>query len=205
MSAGLECVAWCAENPSVAWRGKVPGYQWLDNAQFQVGTPRPWSVRCSGVASFRAEREGRPARWTPVLDPQTALADEVITWLADGSVKPVIYAKNVQLVKTASLALYEELTGTRLSPFAPRARRRTLTPAPAPEFLWLPAQRRSAAPAPAVRVCEASLLCDEDNVRPYEKGQVWLCPGHARQRTIERQQKPSATPPWPATGDQTLF
>src|SRR5262249_51540555 len=60
MSAGLECVAWCAETPSAAWRGKVPGYQWLDNAQFQAGLPRPRSVRCTGVVSFRAERAGRP-------------------------------------------------------------------------------------------------------------------------------------------------
>jgi hypothetical protein len=65
LAAGLECVAWCAETPSAAWRGKVPGYQWLDNAQFQAGLPRPRSVRCSGVASFRAERVGRPARWEP--------------------------------------------------------------------------------------------------------------------------------------------
>lgn len=208
MAAGLECVAWCAEKPSVAWRGKVPGYQWLDNAQFQAGMPRPRSVRCSGVASFRAEREGRPVRWVPVLDPQTALADEVIAWLADGSVRPVMYAKNVQLIKATGLTLYEELTGTRLAPFVGRPPRRALGSAPPAECLRPPAQRRSPELHPAVRVCEVS-PCDEENVRPYDaaegNGTVWLCPGHARQRAREGHHARDTTPTWPPTEDQTLF
>ena len=204
MAAGLECVAWCAETPLTAWRGKVPSYQWLDNGQFQFGLPRPQSVRCTGVASFRAEREGRPARWVPVLDPQTKLADEVITSLADGSVKAVIYARNVHLIKVDGLALYEELTGTRLAPFTGRPPSRTLTPTRPAECLRPPAPRQAAESASYVRSCEADSMCNEDNVWPYEGGKIWLCAGHARQRYAPRAARITMPRPAPAD-DPTLF
>jgi hypothetical protein len=137
-----------------------------------------------------------------ILDPQTALAGEVITWLADGSVRPVIYTRNVQLVKADGLALYEELTGTPLPSFAGRAPWRTLGPAPAAECLRPPAQRRSAEPEPAVRTCEGP-SCDDDNVRPYENGKIWLCPGHARQRYVTRRDRPEQDRP--EQPDLTLF
>jgi hypothetical protein len=128
MSAGLEQVAWVGETTAVPWIGKVPGYQWLDNGQFLEGMPPPQSVRCRGVYTFRAERMG--AAWMPVLEPLATLADDIVVRLAAGSVKPVMYG-SVQLITTEGLALYQEMTGKSLAPFAGRPPSKALAPSPA--------------------------------------------------------------------------
>ena len=128
MSAGLESVTWVGESTSVPWIGKVPGYQWLDNGQFQEGMPAPQSVKCRGVYTFRAERFG--AAWMPVLEPLSALADDIIVRLAAGSVRPVMCG-NVQLVTAEGIALYKEMTGKALAPFAGRAPSKALVQSPA--------------------------------------------------------------------------
>lgn len=131
MNAGLETVAWVAENTAASWTGKVPGYQWLDNGQVLRGMPSPRSVRSRGVLTFRAERSWRGG-WEPRPEPLTVLVDDAVVRMAEGSIRPVILGGNVHLVRANGVALYEELACTRLAPFtAGRTTfRRALAPSP---------------------------------------------------------------------------
>lgn len=166
MSAGLEAVAWVAENTTAPWTGKVPGYQWLDNGQVLRGMPAPRSVRSRGVFTFRAERSWRGG-WEPQAEPLTVLVDEAVVRMAEGSIKPVIFGGNVQLVRADGIALYEELTGVRLAPYtAGRTAPRTLTPT-AEAVCTRPAVQKS-------HSCEVP-GCDAPP-RPYGIG--WYCTGH---------------------------
>jgi hypothetical protein len=128
MAAGLEMVAWCAERPSVRWIGRVPSYQWLDNGQLLEGMPRPQSVKSRGLYTFRSERWYGSRR--PVLEPLTVLVDEALVRMAAGTIKPVMWGGNVQLMRSDGIALFEELTGRSLAPYGGRAPLRALPPAP---------------------------------------------------------------------------
>jgi hypothetical protein len=127
MAAGLELVAWCAERAPAAWAGKVPGYQWIDNGQLLEGTPRPQSVKSRGLYTFRAEHWA--GRWTPMLEPLTLLVDEAVVRMAAGTIRPVMWGGNVQLMRVDGIALFEEMTGRKLAPFAGIAPVRALSPA----------------------------------------------------------------------------
>jgi hypothetical protein len=186
MSAGLETVAWCAELGPTAWNGKVPGYQWLDNGQVLREMPRPHTVRSRGVITFRAERSWQGG-WEPQPEPLTVLVDEAVVRMASGSIRPMIVGKLVQLVRSDGIALYEEITGIRLTPFAiGSAALRALSPAPEAKCYRPPAR------TPAPRACEGDPYCEE-SPRPYEDGQIWLCPGHARHRYVIQRVRPGGT------------
>lgn len=127
MAAGLELVAWCAEGASAAWRGKVPGYQWLDSWQLRAGLPRPRSVRSTGLYTVRAERSYGGRR--PVLEPLTVLVDEAVVRMAAGTIRPVTWGGSVLLMRADGIALFEELTGRSLALYQGHAPARELSPA----------------------------------------------------------------------------
>jgi hypothetical protein len=179
MDAGLEVVAWIAEKTSAPWTGKVPGYQWLDNGQIHAEMPPPRSVRSRGVISFRAERSWQGG-WEPVIDPLTILVDDAVVRMANGSIRAVHHRGNVQLVRDDGIALYEKITETRLVLFTGRTPSRALPKGRAIECSRPRATTKPASDAERIPRCEDP-LCD-DSARPYENGDVWLCPGHARQR-----------------------
>lgn len=201
MKAGLESVAWCAGfYAREAWAGKVPGYQWLDNGQALREMPPPRSVRSRGLITFRSGRSWRGG-WEPVPEPLTVLVDEAVVRMAEGSIKPVMVGRNVQLVRADGIRLYEEMTGLQLTPYtagltAPRALspspeapcERPAVHAPAPGAAPdQPAARTTAVPAePESGLCREP-FCGERG-RPYENGDLWLCTGHAWQRYAFRQQ-----------------
>ena len=187
MAAGLEQVSWCAETTSVAWLGKVPGYQWLDNGQLVSGVPRPKSVRSRGVSTFRAERSWR-GKWVPVLEPLTALVDDAVVRMAAGSIRPVMYGDSVRLVRTDGIALYEEMTGKSLAPFQGRAPSRVLPPAQEAKCL-----RPVSASVNSGRGHDCEISLCSDSPRPYEDGKLWLCTGHAWQHYVFSK-KPVAPP-----------
>lgn len=128
IAGGLEAVAWCAESTSARWTGKVPGYQWLDNGQVLQGMPPPRSVRSRGLLTFRAVRSRR-GTWVPVPEPLTVVVDEAVVRMAEGSVRPVMVGKFVQLVTADGISLYEDMTGRKLAPFTGTAPVRALSPA----------------------------------------------------------------------------
>lgn len=128
MAAGLEVVAWCAERRGVAWRGRVPGFEWLDPWQVRAGLPQPQSAWSSGLYTLRSERFG--ATWKPVLEPLRVLVDEAVVRMAAGTVKPVIWESNVQLMRADGIALYEEMAGRALPPFTGAAPDRALAASP---------------------------------------------------------------------------
>lgn len=128
MAAGLETVAWVAEADKVPWRGKVPAYQWPDSWQLRAGLPRPRSVAARGLYTFGEARDWR-GRWRPALELLTVLVDDAVVRMASGNIRPVMYAGHVQLVRADGIALYEQMTGTRLAPFTGMPPVRTLPPA----------------------------------------------------------------------------
>ncbi len=200
MKAGLEAVAWCAGfYAKEAWAGKVPGYQWLDNGQTLREMPPPRSVRSRGLITFRSGRSWRGGG-EPVPEPLTTLVDEAVVRVAEGSIKPVMVGRNVQLVRADGIRLYEEMTGLRLTPYtAGLAPARALSPSPeapcerravrAPAITAEP--ERQAVRAPAITAEPESGLCGEPSCgergRPYENGDLWLCTGHAWQHYAFRQ------------------
>jgi hypothetical protein len=203
MKAGLESVAWCAGfYTKERWAGKVPGYQWLDNGQALREMPPSRSVRSRGLITFRSERSWQGG-WTPVPEPLTALVDEAVVRMAEGSIKPVMVGRNVQLVRADGIKLYEEMTGLRLTPYtAGLAPARALSPSPeapcerpaarAPAIGAEPARSALRAPAVTAEPEPESGLCREpfcgERGRPYENGDLWLCTGHARHHYVFRQQ-----------------
>lgn len=192
MAAGLESVAWVAEITKPSWLGRVPGYQWLNRGRdIASGMPSPRSVQSRGVITFRADRAGWRDEWVPVVEPLTILIDDAVTRMAAGNIRPVMYLGNVQLVREDGITLYEQMTGTPLAPFKGRSPVRVLAPSPPAECLRPPAPRRSPEQEPVMRTCQAILgdgltLCDDEEVRPYENGAIWLCRGHAWQRYMSR-------------------
>lgn len=149
IAAGLESVAWCGLMRA-PWTGKVPGYQWLDVDRVLCEMPPRRSVRSRGLATFRAER-GHLGRWEAQLEPLTVLVDDAVVRMADGSIRPVLFGKYARLVRADGIALYEEITGTQLTPFNPgRPITRALAPAAEVACIRPPAAAPS---APGVASC----------------------------------------------------
>jgi hypothetical protein len=94
----------------------VPGFEWLDPWQVSAGMPQPRSAWSSGLTTLRADRDWR-GRWVPVLEPLRILVDEAVVRMAAGTVRPVIWGPNVQLMRDDGIALHEEMTGRALPPF----------------------------------------------------------------------------------------
>ena len=160
MSAGLETFAWCAELGPVAWTGKVPGYQWLDNGQVLREMPRPRTVRSRGLLTFRAERSWGGG-WEPHPEPLTVLVDEAVVRMVGGTIKPVIVGKLVQIVRADGIELYENLTGIRLTPFGTGIAPRHALSLALEEKSQRPPVRGSSSGS---RVCEGDPFCEESPV-----------------------------------------
>jgi hypothetical protein len=81
-------------------------------------TPPPRSVKVAGVWNVVSDiHPHKRGVWVPKLDPISPLVDDVLAGMLDGSIKSMVYRKNVQLMTAKGVALYEELTGTQLASY----------------------------------------------------------------------------------------
>jgi hypothetical protein len=92
--------------------------------------------------------------------------------MAAGTIKPVMYAGFVRLVRDDGLALWKEMTGKELPPFTGMAPPKAL-----PRTAEAMCKRRRMQGKAKPRTCHYP-QCDEAP-RPYENGTLWLCPGQA--------------------------
>ena len=165
VAAGLAVVAWFTGTPgSPLWSGHVPGYRTAARADGWTALPLPGSVTAAGLQVFEALRCGAAAPcfhrpgMCPGYVPQLAAwcgihVDDVVTGLAEETIRPVVYAAYVRLMPAASIALYEELTGIPLPAYdAVRPRARQLRPAPRAECDRAPAPPPPTPPPPPPRL-----------------------------------------------------
>ena len=168
ISAGLTSVTWFTDRDGhPPWLGHVPAYRstlsldrWKEmpplGTAAAAGLRKVEAVRCGTRTICPHQRSGScgrfiawPVAWNGLL------VDNVVEGLAAGYIRPVRLGKQVQLLSTASIGLYEELTGIRLS-YNPGAAKAALWPS-APEecdrLLSVPAD----APAPVREWFEAEL------------------------------------------------
>ncbi len=172
VAAGLTAVAWFTDRDShPQWLGHVPGYHTTMPPEYwRQMRPEMRTVNAAGLRIIEAVRCGTralcthqprqirrpcslfipwPGAWTGIV------VDDVVEGLAAGHIRPVRMGKRVELLSTASIGLYEELTGIRLS-YNPSAAKALLWPS-APEecdrLLSVPAD----APAPVRAWFEAEL------------------------------------------------
>lgn len=179
VTAGLETVAWVSEIPAAPWTGKVPGYRWLAPWELRAGLPQPQSVWADGLYTFRAERSWKTPRWVPELEPLKVLVDEAVVRMAAGTIKPVMHSGFARLVRDDGLALWEEMTGKKLPPFAGRPPVRALARA---DEVACDRPRVQSEIKPHVCLYDG---CDE-TPRPYENGTLWICPKHVRHYYVIR-------------------
>jgi hypothetical protein len=162
VAAGLASVTWFTDRTtSPQWTGHVPGYRTNTPAAEWKRLLPPRTATAAGLRIVEAVRCGtrslcvhpRPCtRFIPDLNAWTGLyVDDVVEGLAAGTIRPVRYGRYVWLLSTASIGLYEELTGTRLTYEAGQPRGRQLPPTLRQEcYRLLPMQPPESAP-PTVR------------------------------------------------------
>ncbi len=168
VKAGLDAVAWFTDqSTSPPWNGHVPGYRTLVPASAWQALPLPGTVGAAGLWAVEAVRCGtrRPCphrqrscnRFVPWLGAWVGLhVDDVVTGMAEGAIKPVRIGKNVQLMSTDSIALYEELNGVRLS-YDPGPFKAALPPSGRVECALPPLRLPPGASAPVHALFEAEL------------------------------------------------
>ncbi len=168
VKAGLDAVAWFTDrSTSPPWNGHVPGYRTLVPVSAWQALPQPGTVGAAGLQVVEAVRCGtrRPClhrqrscnRFVPWLGAWVGLhVDDVVTGMAEGAIKPVRIGKNVQLMSTDSIALYEELTGVRLG-YDPGPFKAALPPSGRVECALPPPRLPPGAPAPVDALFEAEL------------------------------------------------
>lgn len=144
VAAGLETVAWFTDRTSSPqWIGHVPGYRATVTAAAWMTLPPLGTVTVAGPRIAEAvqcgtrgpcpHRQKPCTRWVPWFDAWTGLlADDVVTGLAEGTIRPVILGKNVLLTNNRTIALYAELTGRKLAPYDP-GQPKPRIPGPSPE------------------------------------------------------------------------
>lgn len=128
IGAGLTSVTWFTDRDGhPPWLGHVPSYRstlsldrWKEmpalGTAAAAGLRMIEAVRCGTRTICPHQRSGScgrfiawPVAWNGLY------VDNVVEGLAAGHIRPVRLGKQVQLLSTASIGLYEELTGTRLS------------------------------------------------------------------------------------------
>jgi hypothetical protein len=137
VAAGLDVVTWFTGTPgSPPWAGHVPGYRTAARADGWAALPLPGSVTAAGLQVIEAARCGidgpcpHPRRACGGFTPRLAAwrgvhVDDVVTGLAEGTIRPVLYGRYVRLMPATSITLLGELTGTpppAYDPGEPRAR-----------------------------------------------------------------------------------
>jgi hypothetical protein len=166
--AGLGTVAWFTDrSTSPPWNGHVPGYRTIVPVSAWQALPLPGTVTAAGLQVVEAVRCGTrgpcPHRrrlchlFIPSRTAWIGLhVDDVVTGLAEDRILPVRVDKYVQLMSTDSIALYEELTGVRLS-YDPGPLKTALPPSDRVECALPPLRLQPGAPAPAPALFEAEL------------------------------------------------
>lgn len=140
IAAGLRSVTWFTartENP--LWNGHVPGYRTTARPELWKHLPKPRSAYSAGLRIIEAVRcgernicqhpRGTCPRFIPWDEPWGGLlVDDVVEGLAADLILPVLLHRNVQLLSTESLSLYEELTGQPLVRYSPGQPETALAP-----------------------------------------------------------------------------
>jgi hypothetical protein len=219
--AGLGMVAWFTDrSTSPPWTGHVPGYRTIVPVSVWQVLPLPGTVTAAGLQTVEAVRCGTrgpcPHRhrscnlFIAWVEAWAGLhVDDVVTGLAENQIRPVRVSKNVQLMSTDSIALYEELTGIRLG-YDPGAFKAALPPsgrvecalpprplppgAPTPADALFKAELRDAGPEspphvqPAAVQAEATRLCIRCGQRPRSPHAFALCDqcDHATDEIVAR-------------------
>jgi hypothetical protein len=141
VAAGLKVVAWFTGTPgSPPWAGHVPGYRSAAEAHGWAAMPLPGSVTAAGLGMFEAvrcgsrrpcpHRQGACPGFVPEFGPWLGVhVDDVVTGLAEGTIRPVHYRSYVRLMPAASISFYEEVAGVLPRWDAGQPKGRGLSPA----------------------------------------------------------------------------
>jgi len=168
VGVGLTSVTWFTDRDGhPQWLGHVPGYRSTMSLDRWKEMPALGTAAAAGLRMIEAVRCGtrticphqRSGSCGQFIAWQVAwngmYVDHVVEGLAAGYIRPVRLDKQVHLLSTASIALYEELTGTKLS-YSPVATKGTLRPS-APEECDRQLSVPADAPAPVREWFEAEL------------------------------------------------
>jgi hypothetical protein len=202
MAAGLASVSWFTDRTSSPqWTGHVPGYRTTMPTATWKTLPAHRTATAAGLRTIRAvrcgterpcphQRHGSCGRFIPAEDAWIGLyVDDVVEGLADGLIRPVRLGPNVQLLSVASIGLYEDLTGERLT-YDPGLPRVALPPSDRVECA-LSLRMPSDAPAPVREWFEAELARVQAEREEREQAER---EEQARREQAEREPPPRSAP-----------
>lgn len=102
VAGGLAAVAWFTDRDArPVWTGHVPGYRSVVRGLW-ASLPLPGTVTAAGVQDIGWERTWRG--WELVLRPHPMLVDDLVTGLAEGTVRPYLHGRYVRLMPATSAA-----------------------------------------------------------------------------------------------------